>query len=345
MSSSTFTVVNPATATPVTDVPLADLADTDAAIERAHAAFPAWRDLAARRAGHAPAPVRGRGRRAHRRAGRARGPQRRPHLGQRPLGGRQRPRLPQLLLRRPGAPVRAADPGGRRRRRHLPRAARRGRHHRPLELPDADRGLGLRAGAGGRQHRRPQARRADPAHRDPARRAGPGGRPARGRPHRDPGQGLGRRRAVRHPPAGPQGLLHRLDRGRQADHARLRRPGEAGDPRARWQERQHRVRRRRPGRGGRQRAVRRLRQRRPGLLRPLADPRRAVGVRRVPGAAGAGGVRDAGAGPLRRVQRDGAADLRAAARHRARLPRRGGGRVRRAARPAATASGCRRAWC
>ena len=46
MSSSTFTVVNPATATPVTDVPLADLADTDAAIERAHAAFPAWRDLA-----------------------------------------------------------------------------------------------------------------------------------------------------------------------------------------------------------------------------------------------------------------------------------------------------------
>jgi betaine-aldehyde dehydrogenase len=46
VSSSTFTVVNPATATPVTDVPLADLADTDAAIERAHAAFPAWRDLA-----------------------------------------------------------------------------------------------------------------------------------------------------------------------------------------------------------------------------------------------------------------------------------------------------------
>ena len=46
MSSSTFTVVNPATATPVTDVPLADLADTDAAIERADAAFPAWRDLA-----------------------------------------------------------------------------------------------------------------------------------------------------------------------------------------------------------------------------------------------------------------------------------------------------------
>ena len=36
---------------------------------------------------------------ARRRARRARGAQRRPHLGQRPLGGRQRPRLPELLLR------------------------------------------------------------------------------------------------------------------------------------------------------------------------------------------------------------------------------------------------------
>ena len=43
-------------------------------------------------------------------------------------------------------------------------------------------------------------------------------------------------------------VLHRLDRGRQADHGRLRRPGEAGDPRARRQERQHRLRRRRPRR-------------------------------------------------------------------------------------------------
>ena len=31
--TDTYTVVNPATATPVTDVPLADLARTDAAIE------------------------------------------------------------------------------------------------------------------------------------------------------------------------------------------------------------------------------------------------------------------------------------------------------------------------
>ena len=39
------------------------------------------------------------------------------------------------------------------------------------------------------------------------------GLPAR-RPHRAPRQGLGRRAALRHAPAGPQGVLHRLDRGR-----------------------------------------------------------------------------------------------------------------------------------
>ena len=75
-----------------------------------------------------------------------------------------------------------------------------------------------------------QAGRADPADRDPARRAGARGRAARGRVHRHPRQGVGRRRALRDPPAGAQGLLHRLDRGRQADHGRLRRPGEARAP-------------------------------------------------------------------------------------------------------------------
>ncbi len=122
-----------------------------------------------RRPGHAAAAVRRRRRRAPRGAGRPRGAQRRAHRGQRPLGGRQRARRPQLLLRRAGAALRPADPGPRRRGRHLPRAARRGRHHRAVELPHADRRLGLRAGAGGRQHRRAQARRAHPADRDPAR--------------------------------------------------------------------------------------------------------------------------------------------------------------------------------
>ena len=43
---STYTVINPATAQAVTEVEQADLAATDAAIERAHDAFPAWRDVA-----------------------------------------------------------------------------------------------------------------------------------------------------------------------------------------------------------------------------------------------------------------------------------------------------------
>lgn len=44
--SDTYTVVNPATAQPVVDVTLADVAQTDAAIEAAHEAFLAWRSMA-----------------------------------------------------------------------------------------------------------------------------------------------------------------------------------------------------------------------------------------------------------------------------------------------------------
>ncbi|MCW2840376.1 MAG: Betaine-aldehyde dehydrogenase [Aeromicrobium sp.] len=44
--TSTYTVVNPATAEAVVDVAMADLVETDAAIERAAEAFPAWRDTA-----------------------------------------------------------------------------------------------------------------------------------------------------------------------------------------------------------------------------------------------------------------------------------------------------------
>ena len=43
--SNTYTVVNPATEEEVTEVHLADLAETDAAIGRASEAFPAWRDM------------------------------------------------------------------------------------------------------------------------------------------------------------------------------------------------------------------------------------------------------------------------------------------------------------
>ena len=44
--TDTYTVINPATASPVVDVPLADVAATDAAIEAAHAAFLRWRTMA-----------------------------------------------------------------------------------------------------------------------------------------------------------------------------------------------------------------------------------------------------------------------------------------------------------
>ena len=43
---ASYTVVNPATEQPVTDVHLASVDETDALIEKAHAAFPAWRDVA-----------------------------------------------------------------------------------------------------------------------------------------------------------------------------------------------------------------------------------------------------------------------------------------------------------
>ena len=43
---STYTVINPSTAQPVTDVALASVTETDALIERAQQVFPAWHDLA-----------------------------------------------------------------------------------------------------------------------------------------------------------------------------------------------------------------------------------------------------------------------------------------------------------
>ena len=78
------------------------------------------------------------------------------------------------------------------------------------------------------------------------------------------------------------------------------RDDQAGDAGAGRQVGQHRLRRRRP-RGGRGRgADGGLRQRRPGLLRALADPRRALRPRRLPRGAAAGGRRDRGRRPARR---------------------------------------------
>ncbi len=43
---ASYTVIDPTTGAPLTEVALASLEQTDAAIERAHAAFPAWREVA-----------------------------------------------------------------------------------------------------------------------------------------------------------------------------------------------------------------------------------------------------------------------------------------------------------
>ena len=102
----------------------------------------------------------------------------------------------------PGAAVRPADPGRRRHRHHLPRAARRGRRDRAVELPDADRRVGLRA----RRWRpatpwcssRPSSRPLTAIRLgELALEAGP----ARARADRAARQGVGRRRAVRDPPS------------------------------------------------------------------------------------------------------------------------------------------------
>ena len=271
--STVHTVLNPATARPVTDVPLA----TRRGGRRRHRArargVPVLAGDRPRRAGGAAAPVRRGRRRARRGARRARGAQRRPHLGQRPLGGGQRPRLPELLRRRARAALRPADPGRRRHRRHLPRAARRRRHHRALELPDADRRLGLRPRARRRQHGGAQAGRAHAADRDPARRAGARGRacPSTCSPSL-PGKGsVVGERFVTHPLVrkvcftGSTAVGKRIMAGcaEQVKRVTLELGGKSAnivfadaDIAA----------------AAAVRAVRRLRQRRPGLLRPLADP-------------------------------------------------------------------------
>ena len=126
-----------------------------------------------------------------------------------------------------------------------------------------------------------------------------------------PGPRLGGRRALRRrTPTSRKIVFTGSTEVRHADHGRLRRAGEAGDARARRQEREHRLRRRRPGAGGRHGAGRRLRQRRPGLLRPVADPRRSG--RSTTGSWSCWSPRSTrcGSGRPGREHRDGPADLR-----------------------------------
>ena len=170
----TDAVLDPATGDMIAEVASSTTADVDRAVEAAAAAFHEW--AAAR-------PASGRRR-----------------CGGSPTGWRRRrDELIALESRNVGKPIAAvpeeidfdidnlrffagaartadAQVGGRvHGRLHVdpaPRAARRGGLDRAVELPADDGGLEDRAGAGGRQHGRAEAVRADAAHRPAARRAG-----------------------------------------------------------------------------------------------------------------------------------------------------------------------------
>ena len=114
-------------------------------------------------------------------------------------------------------------PGAKFQHLHAARAGRRRRADHPVELPARDGGVEARAGARGRLHLRPEARRADAAHGAAARRADHrGGIPAGRRQHSDRARRDDRRRA-RRPSGRRQDRVHGLDRGRQ-DHQQERRP-------------------------------------------------------------------------------------------------------------------------
>ena len=186
-SAMSLEVIEPATEQVMAEIPRAGAEEVDAAVDARQAGVSG---VAGRHPGGPrradPAPRR-------RPRGRGRGP-RDPRGAQRRQADRRRPRrdgdgrcdLP-LLRRGARAPARQDDPRRRRRRHDLPRAARRRRPHRPVELPAGDRLLEGCSGAGRGQHDRAEARRADPAHRAGARadrRRGrhPGGRPQRRAP-------------------------------------------------------------------------------------------------------------------------------------------------------------------
>ena len=137
-----------------------------------------------------------------------------------------------------------------------------------------------RAGAGGGQHHRAEARARHAVERDLHREGD-------GRAHRHPARRLqrgdlarsgARRRAAVRGPARRHALLHRLDRGRPPHHGGGRGDGEEGLPRARRQVGEHRARRReaRGGAAGRQHGVH---ARRPGLRDHHAAPAAAQALR------------------------------------------------------------------
>ena len=243
-----------------------------------------------RRTGRRAAGVRRPGGCPRRRTGRAGGGELRARDRQRRVGGRARPRRAAVLLGQPGTPVRQADSRCRRARRHVQRAARRGRCDRAVELPDDHRVVGFRACARRRQRGARQTRRDHPADHDAA---WPSSAVEAGLPDGLfqvlPGKGsVVGERFVSHPDVRKIVFTGSTEVGVEGDGGRGR-PGEAGDAGTRRQERQHRLRRLRPGEGRGHGAVRRVRQRRAGLLCAQPDPGAAQRLRQVHGAARAGG--------------------------------------------------------
>ena len=270
-------VVNPSDATVVTEVDVATDGQVQQAIAAARRAFDRgdWPRHADGRTGGAPRPRRRADRPRSRGAGPARDDQHGQGPAREPLGhDRRRARVP--LLRRPGRqggrpPGRHGQPVGAQPDR--PRAGRRLRPDRSMELPAAPAQLEGGTGAGGRQHRGDEAGQPDAALRDPpdaaARR---GGRPGRRRQPR-PGPGRpGRAGAGGQPGRGP-GLADRRARGGAEPAPRCRGQHQAGRARARWQEPQHHLRRRRLRDGRGQRPDRRVHPFRPGLLGRLPGDR------------------------------------------------------------------------
>ena len=139
----TTTVINPATAQPVVEVTRTSREETDAAIDAAHRAFGEWRWVAPADRG-----------RLLRRFADAVDAERESWPGWRwsipaipsvmPVGRRATSGTCSTTIRRPGKAVRPPDPGSGRSRHHVQGAARRRRGDRALELPDADRRLGVR---------------------------------------------------------------------------------------------------------------------------------------------------------------------------------------------------------
>ncbi len=282
--SGTLPLVSPVTGEVHGSAPRSSAADVDRACRAAARAFPSWsrtppirrqeallalgcRDRPLRRGLH-----RRRGRR-HRQAGRS--------VHRRRTAGRRRSAA--VLRRGRPHPARRAG-GGVHRRLHLdaaPRADRRLRPDRALELPADDGDLEDRSGAGGGQHRRAQARRDDAVLGGAA---GPDrrGRPAARRAQRDL-RGPGHRPGAGRASGAPPGRGHRQPTRRPGDRAGRRGRRQTAAPGARRQRPGDRARRRRPRSDGRRPGRGRLLQRGPGLHRAQPGPGPARRPRRLPG--------------------------------------------------------------